>query len=196
MEGVLTLVLAYLVGAIPFALVMGRAFRGVDIREHGSGNLGTTNTIRVLGWSVGLLVLAGDLGKGALAAYLGYRAGGMELGIIAGIVAVLGHVFPVYVGFRGGKGIAAGGGVFLYLMPPVFFLGISTFGVMLLVFRYVSLASLTAALVVGISASLLVESWFVLAVVWVTVSLVFYAHRSNIRRLLRGEESRVRLRKK
>jgi len=183
---------AYLLGAIPFALVIGKGLCGTDVREHGSGNLGTTNTIRVLGVKMGVLVLLGDLGKGWVAAWLGSLVGGPTLGVIAGMVAVAGHCYPVFAGFKGGKGVATGGGAFLQVMPLPFWIGISTFAAVLLIGRYVSVASLSAAAAIGVSATLLGYRGAVLAITWAVIAFVYYTHRSNIKRLLRGEESRVR----
>lgn len=189
----LAFVFSYFIGAIPFALLVGKLVAGVDIRQQGSGNLGTTNTMRVLGFKLGLLVLLGDMGKGALCAYLGHLAGGPSLAMLTGIVAVLGHIFPVYVGFKGGKGIATGGGVFLFVMPVVFFLGIGVFLLVLLTTSYVSLASLSASLTIGILASLAGYRGLVLAVTWAVVVLVFISHRPNIGRLLSGQENKAKI---
>lgn len=193
---ILVLIVSYLTGAIPFALVLGKALRGVDVRQHGSGNLGTTNTIRTLGWPIGLLVLAGDAGKGALGAALGLWAGGPEFGLAAGVVAVVGHVFPVFARFRGGKGVATGAGVFLVLMPLAACMALAMFAGALLLGRYVSLASILAALTLAVSATVLGYRGAVLAVVWVVAGFIIFNHRSNIGRLIRGEETRIRLSRK
>jgi len=193
---ILVLIVSYLTGAIPFALVLGKALRGVDVRQHGSGNLGTTNTIRTLGWPIGLMVLAGDAGKGALGAALGLWAGGAEFGLAAGVVAVVGHVFPVFARFRGGKGVATGAGVFLVLMPAAAGIALTMFAVSLLVGRYVSLASILAALTLAVSATLLGYRGAVLTVVWLVAGFIVFNHRSNIGRLIRGQENRIRLSRK
>ena len=196
MNIVIALVAAYLLGAIPFALVVGKGIKKVDVREHGSGNLGTTNTMRVLGVKVGILVLIGDMGKGFLSAYIGHVLGGETLALVAGVVAVAGHVYPVYARFRGGKGIATGCGVFLFVMTPVMLIGLAVFALVLLVGRYVSLASLSAALSVGVLSVVFGYRGLVLFVTWAVVVFVFYTHRSNIGRLMRGEENRVNFAKK
>jgi glycerol-3-phosphate acyltransferase PlsY len=190
------IIVAYLLGAIPFALVVGKGFKKVDVREHGSGNLGTTNTMRVLGVKMGILVLIGDMSKGFLSAYIGHLLGGPTLALIAGVAAVAGHVYPVYAKFRGGKGVATGAGVFLFIMPPVLLIGLSVFIAMLLIVRFVSLASLSAALSIGIAATVFGYRGFILIVTWLVVAFVFYTHRSNIGRLRRGEENRVNFAKK
>ncbi len=196
MNILLAIIVAYLLGAIPFALVVGKGLKKVDVREHGSGNLGTTNTMRVLGVKMGILVLIGDMSKGFFSAYIGYLLGGQTLAMIAGVAAVAGHVYPVYARFRGGKGVATGAGVFLCIMPPVLLIGIAVFVAVLLIGRYVSLASLSAALSIGIAATLFGHRGFILIVTWAVVVFVFYTHRSNIGRLRRGEENRVNFAKK
>ena len=189
----LAVVAAYLIGAIPFALVVGKGLRGVDIREHGSGNLGTTNAFRTLGKQVGILVLVGDIAKGSLAAGLGLWAGGAEWGILTGIVAVFGHVFPVYARFRGGKGIATGAGAFVVLFPQAFLMGAILFVGTLLLSRYVSLASLLGALGIGLGALFLGYDGLSLGAIWLVVLFVFFTHRENIGRLLRGKERKANL---
>jgi len=203
-----TLVLAYLLGAIPFSLLIGRKVKGIDLREHGSGNLGATNVYRTLGAGWGGACLLLDMAKGVAAVLVmtlvvGSQAAGESLPlrltpdmyrILAGIVAILGHSFSPFVGFRGGKGIATTFGVFLVLEPfPVLF----AFAVFLAVFlatRIVSLGSLCAAAVFPwavlifevrspkpFSTTLIVFS-FVLAAV------VIWRHRANIQRLRDGTE--------
>lgn len=196
MNILLALIVAYLLGAIPFALVVGKGLRKVDIREHGSGNLGTTNTMRVLGVKMGILVLIGDMSKGFVSAYIGHLLGGPTLALIAGVVAVAGHVYPVYAGFRGGKGVATAAGIFLFIMPKVILIAIGVFIAVLLIGRYVSVASMTAALSAGISATLLGYRGLIMIITWVVVLFVFYTHRTNIGRLRRGEENRVTFSKK
>lgn len=189
----LAVVAAYLIGAIPFALVVGKGLRGVDIRQHGSGNLGTTNAFRTLGKQVGILVLVGDIAKGSLAAGLGLWAGGPQWGILTGLVAVVGHVFPVYARFHGGKGIATGAGAFVVLFPQAFLIGALLFVSTLLLTRYVSLSSLLGALGIGTGGLILGYDPLALGAIWLVVVFVFFTHRANIRRLLRGEERKANL---
>lgn len=196
MNTVMALIAGYLLGAIPFALVIGKGLRSVDIREHGSGNLGTTNTMRILGVKIGILVLVGDMSKGFLSAYIGFLLGGQTLALFAGIAAVVGHVYPVYTHFQGGKGVATGAGAFLFIMPEVVLIAMAVFVVVLLIGRYVSLCSMSAALTSGIFATLFGYRGLILYSIWAVAVFVFYTHRSNIGRLIRHEENRVNFPKK
>lgn len=197
MHPALGVVIAYLLGSIPFAYLAGRLGRRIDLREHGSGNLGATNVFRVLGWKLGILVLLADTAKGAVPVWLLHRvttAGSPDVWAIAfGVAAILGHVRPVFLfGKGGGKGVATAGGVFLALAPLPMLLATVAWFVVLLLSGYVSLASLSAAVVLplailavyGVDSPLLLVS-AVLAV------FVFWTHRGNIARLRKGEENRL-----
>lgn len=202
---VIAVVLAYLAGSIPSAVWAGRIFHGIDVREHGSGNAGATNTVRVLGWKTGIPVLIFDLFKGWLAAmlpkFLGAAPEGSEimmlLQIACGMAAIIGHVFPLFAGFRGGKGVATTFGVLLALHPLLTLTCAGIFLVVLLASGYVSLGSMTAVAMFPILNVTLFRS----ASVWLTVFAVIVAvavivtHAKNIKRLLRGEEKRFIRRK-
>jgi glycerol-3-phosphate acyltransferase PlsY len=202
---VIAVVLAYLAGSIPSAVWAGRIFHGIDVREHGSGNAGATNTVRVLGWKTGIPVLIFDLFKGWLAAmlpkFLGAAPEGSELmmllQIASGMAAIIGHVFPLFAGFRGGKGVATTFGVLLALHPLLTLTCAGIFLVVLLASGYVSLGSMTAVAMFPILNVTLFRS----ASVWLTVFAVIVAvavivtHAKNIKRLLRGEEKRFIRRK-
>lgn len=189
------LVLAYLLGATPTSLWVGKAVRGVDLREMGSGNLGATNTFRVLGWKAALPVLLFDMFKGwlpaaAFAGWAGVESFGWTLGF--GAAAIVGHVFSVWASFRGGKGVATSGGVFLALAPWAVLVAVVVFFGLALTTRYVSLGSIAAALLVPVAVYLTPHRGGD-ALLYFSVALaafVIWAHRSNIRRLLRGEENR------
>lgn len=186
--------LAYLAGSIPTSYMVGRFAHGVDLRKHGSGNLGATNTFRVLGWRAALPVIVVDVAKGWIpAAFFPLWDGAvpLEWALAYGAMAIVGHVFSVFVGFRGGKGVAASAGVFLALAPWAVLIAGVVWGVVVLLTRMVSLGSLTAAVVLPIAVFVTGEPRLEL---WLSLGLaafVIYAHRSNIRRLLRGEENRV-----
>lgn len=185
--------LSYLIGSIPTSLLIGRLVKGIDLRQHGSKNLGATNLYRVLGWRYAVPVGLFDMAKGYVpVAVVGPAvSGGVLIPLLCGVAAVLGHMFSPFVGFKGGKGVATGAGVVL-AMAPLAFLG--AFGIWaLLVFLtgYVSLGSVVAA------ASLpLLTVWLYPgrpAVLWITAALgalVVWMHRGNIGRLLKGTESR------
>jgi len=195
------LVLSYLLGAFPSAVVVGRLLRGIDIREHGSGNAGATNAWRVLGWRGGLPVALIDVAKGAAAAAgiarlpLGPLPLDLEIiAILCGLAAVLGHVFPVYTGFRGGKGVATAGGMLLATGSIPVLCALGAFAVMLILFGRVSLGSITAAWTIPISALLLdrltpltYPSLFI-GLTFALALFISYTHRANLARLLRGEE--------
>jgi len=197
---VLALILSYLAGSIPSAVWAGRVFHGIDIREHGSGNAGATNTIRVLGWKTGVPVLIFDLAKGWLAAslpvFLNAAPEGSQqmtvLKIACGVAAIIGHVFPVFAGFRGGKGVATTFGVLLALDPFLTLSCAGIFLVVLLLSNYVSLSSMIAGVMFPVllmtvfpTPSLLLK----LFAVAVAIALVV-THRKNIGRLVRGEEKK------
>lgn len=194
------LALAYLLGSIPAAHLAGKA-RGVDLRLHGSGNLGATNAWRVLGWKIGLAVYLFDTAKGFVPAFFFPRwlhasamdATNAELWAIAyGVAAILGHVQPLFLrGKGGGKGVATAGGVFLGLAPAALLASLGVFAVILLATGYVSLGSLVAAVTLPVVLGLTRGIQSPLFVVSVLLAMfVFYTHRANIERLRRGEESR------
>jgi glycerol-3-phosphate acyltransferase PlsY len=198
---VLAFVLAYLLGSIPSAVWIGKRFHNIDVREHGSGNAGTTNTIRVLGWAAGIPVLLIDIAKGWLAAMLPVffhlanngTALMTDLQLIAGIVAITGHIFPLFAGFRGGKGVATVFGVFLALQPLLTLCVIAVFLVVFFITGIVSVSSMSA----GVSFPVLLFVFFdtpsllfkIFSII-VGVSLIV-THRENIRRIWRGEEKKL-----
>lgn len=198
------IILGYLIGSIPVGFISGKLARGIDIREHGSGNIGMTNVMRILGVKAGVFVFFADIAKGAAAvalawAILAYSPNMVVWGQVAGgAAAIVGHSWPIYIGFKGGRGIATGFGAVLVLSWPV---GLIAFTVFLLVVglsRYVSLGSILAALTM-----LLAMIPFVVLDVWsfghfayivfglVVVPIVIFRHRDNIRRLLSGTESKI-----
>jgi glycerol-3-phosphate acyltransferase PlsY len=193
--------LAYLMGSIPFGLLIART-QGIDIREHGSKNIGATNVWRVLGKKWGLLTFACDAGKGILAVAAAHRlAAGVPAeqaalaGVLAALGCILGHSFPVWLGFKGGKGVATSLGVLLGLMPlaslAVLLLWAAVFGIS----RYVSLASIAAAIALPpVTAFLLktghLQGWVHFHFACVAAALVAWRHRENIRRLAAGTENR------
>jgi len=190
-------VLSYVSGSIPSAWLAGR-WRGVDLRAHGSGNLGATNVIRVLGTRIGLLVFAVDIAKGALPVWflppLTGAAGDRLtwLAIACGVAAIVGHIRPVFLGFgKGGKGVATACGVFLALAPLQTALSLLIFVVVVLSSGYVSLSSLTAAVALPVLLAVSQGARSPLFAVSVIVaSFVFWTHRANIRRLRDGSEYR------
>jgi len=199
---ILLLILAYLIGALPFSIIAGKLLKGIDIREHGSGNAGATNTFRVLGKKAGIPVLFLDVLKGFLAVSLAhYSEFGsntemfINLSLAFGVAAVLGHVFPVYIGFRGGKGVATLLGLMIGVFPQAAFVSIVVFILTLFLSRYVSLSSIFAGLVFPIGVyflSKVLVSTMIIFSVFVPV-LLLATHQRNIERILRGEESKVNI---
>jgi len=193
-----TLVLAYLIGATPTSYVAGKLVRGIDLRQHGSQNLGATNVYRVLGWRYAVPVGLIDVAKGAVpVAILGpWSNGPAWFPVGLGIAAVLGHMFSPYVRFRGGKGVATAAGVFLALAPLAVLISLLIWGATLWLSGYVSVGSLGAALLFPLWVWLTEpREPYTLGAAIVTALLLGYAHRRNIERLRRGTENRFRTRK-
>jgi glycerol-3-phosphate acyltransferase PlsY len=184
---------SYLLGAIPTSYLMVRLVRGQDLRKLGSGNLGATNLYRVLGWRYAVPVGLFDMLKGAVPVLVfGPRAGGGELvPLLLGVTAVIGHVFSVFIGMRGGKGVATGAGVVLGLAPWAFLVALITWAVLVRLTGYVSLGSVVAAVVMPAALYLVYPErrqllWLFIAL----AALIVLLHRGNIRRLLDGTEHR------
>lgn len=188
-----TLILgAYLIGSIPFGVVVSRAIGGVDIRQYGSGNIGTANVLRTVGKGAAALTLLGDMLKGFLPTLAARLLGGSELLVAAvGLAAVFGHNWSAYLRFSGGKGVATTFAVLLALTPLPAFLGLLVWGGVLLAFRYTSLAALVTSVCVPLLILLLVSSGPYFAFSVVAALLIFFRHRENIQRLLAGTEHRV-----
>ncbi len=185
-------VAAYLLGAVPFGMLVVRAQGGGDLRRVGSGNIGATNVLRAAGKGAAALTLLGDAGKGALAVAIG-RALGAAPGVLAlmGLAAVLGHVFPVTLGFRGGKGVATMLGVVLVAMPAVGGLLLLIWLVVACLTRYSSLSALLAALALPLLAWLLDGRQAMVLLGVALLLLILVRHRENIRRLWRGTEGKI-----
>lgn len=190
MSNILIIVIAYLLGSIPSGVWVGKLFFKIDIREHGSGNMGTTNTFRVLGVKAGTIVMILDIAKGTIAALLPVWLG-LELHpMITGIFAVLGHVYPIFAGFKGGKAVATTAGIALGAQPLFVVILIGLWAGILYLSSVVSLASIIT-LVVAAAASLFIGDWIFAVIVWVAMIIIVVRHRSNIERIRKGEENRV-----
>jgi len=186
-------VLAYLAGSIPFGVVVGKVFYGVDVREHGSGNVGTTNVFRVLGKKAGAVVMVLDILKGYIPAAIAAALFTPWAAIFIAAAPVVGHMYSIFLKGRGGKGIATGAGVVLALVPLAFIIIFATWIALILLTRFVSVASLVAAVLVPVLTIAFDEPLpYQIAGVLVAL-LVWWAHRGNIQRLLAGEEHRVKL---
>lgn len=199
---ILALVFAYLIGSVPTSVWLGKYYHGIDIREHGSGNAGATNTFRIFGKKLGITVLIIDILKGWIAVklfYVLYESGQsvdelFNLKIRLGICALLGHVFPIYVGFKGGKGVATLLGIILALNHEAALMSIGVFLIVFLITRYVSLSSILAGLffpVVVMVISKTSQPAMVVFALMISVAVVI-THQKNIERLLSNKESRVK----
>lgn len=205
MAAIATVLIGFLSGSLAWGLWLGRALRGIDVREHGSRNLGATNVYRVLGPGLGVATLLLDILKGAVPVWIVPRLalaasfpGGSEwCAVTAGLAAVLGHVFTPFAGFRGGKGVATTVGVLLALSPPAFLVFVLVFFATLAITRYVSLGSTLGAIAFCVSLGWLAPGGWrspVFAVGLALAVLVVVRHRENYRRLARGEERRFAFR--
>jgi glycerol-3-phosphate acyltransferase PlsY len=183
---------AYLLGAIPFSYLITRWKTGGDIRNMGSGNVGATNVLRTSGKLSGLGALILDVGKGVVAVYLGRALGGNEIwGAVAGFFAIIGHSFPVFLKFRGGKSVATGGGAFLVLCPLGIISAIVVFILMLLIFRIVSLGSITASASFPIFAWLYGAEKGIVIMGAISALWIILRHSENVVRLLRRTERKM-----
>ncbi|WP_121612964.1 glycerol-3-phosphate 1-O-acyltransferase PlsY [Mesobacillus foraminis] len=188
---VLILLLAYLLGSIPSGLIVGKLFYKTDIREHGSGNLGGTNTFRTLGVKAGVAVTLADILKGTLAASLPLLLGSELHMLLAGIFAVIGHMYPVFAGFRGGKAVATSGGILLAYAPLLFLFILVFFLVSLYITKMVSLSSMLTSAATFI-LSLFTRDVPLIIVVTLLAAFVIYRHRTNIRRIRNKTEPKVK----
>jgi glycerol-3-phosphate acyltransferase PlsY len=183
---------AYLIGSIPTGLLLGRAY-GIDVRKEGSGNIGATNLYRTVGRKIGIITLIGDCLKGLLPVLI-VKASTFppELAAWVGLAAFCGHVFSLFLKFKGGKGVATAMGVFLALAPVAVTIAIALFAVLLFMWRYVSLGSIAAAAAMPLAVYLLGGSRTITAVTLVIALIVIARHHENISRLLSGTESRFK----
>lgn len=183
---------SYLAGSVPFGIILSRS-SGIDIRTQGSGNIGATNVTRLLGKKLGMLTLVADVAKGYLPMFVVARLlpdspGSMAIIALCGAATVLGHMFPVYLGFRGGKGVATGLGVFLFLAPKAVLLCLLVFGAAVGLSGFVSLGSLLGSLAMIPGLWLLHEPAWKIMLASFVVLLIWFKHSRNIARLLRGTE--------
>ncbi len=204
-----TVIISYCIGSILSALVIGKTVKGIDVREHGSKSAGATNVFRVLGKPVGTAVGLADLAKGLAAGFIArflvpelFPISGSVIPTVIQVAAlyavIFGHVFPIFAGFRGGKGVAAGAGALFALLPLVASVSLAVFILMIVFFGYVSLGSLAAALIMPITYMVSISLgysgfdsvWF--TALWITAALIALMHRKNIIRLVKGRENRFR----
>lgn len=194
MEYVIFGLIAYLLGSIPFALIVGKVGYNIDVREHGSGNLGATNAFRVLGTKAGIIVTLADILKGTIATLIPLFASIFfdvdVIRLIIGIFAVLGHTYPIFAKFKGGKAVATSGGIILGVNPLLFLAIIITFVLTLYLFKYVSLASMLTGVVASIISIFLHDILLLVLVVSLTI-FVILRHRENIKRIINKTEPKI-----
>lgn len=191
MSMVFFIVFAYLLGALPFGLLVAKT-RGIDIRKQGSGNIGATNVFRCVGKGWGIFTFVLDALKGFIPAFIFPILGGFspEYGVWFGLAAIVGHSFPVYLKFKGGKGVATSAGMLMGVAPVAVGVGFLCWVICLVASRYVSLASIVAAIAVAISVWIQDKGLVVNCALTILSGLVIFLHRANIKRLLNGTESR------
>jgi acyl phosphate:glycerol-3-phosphate acyltransferase len=184
-------IVAYLLGSIPSGLIVGKLGYGIDIREHGSGNLGGTNTFRTLGVKAGLIVTISDILKGTLAASLPLLFNLDLHPLLVGIFAVIGHTYPIFAKFKGGKAVATSAGVLLLYAPVMFLTILAFFFILLYITKYVSLSSMLAG-VSGVVYSLFTKDIPLIIVITLLTLFVVYRHRANIKRIVDKTEPKVK----
>ncbi len=189
--GVALVVVAYVMGAVPFAIVVGKWFWHVDVRDHGSGNVGTTNVFRVLGVRAGTLVLIGDMAKGFIPVFVAAHYFPAWFALLVALAALLGHMYSVFLRGGGGKGVATGAGIVLALVPWIFIIALCVFLLLLLLTRMVSVASMAAALTFAVCTFTFDKPvWYKILAVLAALVVIFQ-HRSNMRRIALRCENKV-----
>ncbi|WP_047985226.1 glycerol-3-phosphate 1-O-acyltransferase PlsY [Ornithinibacillus californiensis] len=191
MEYVLFAIIAYLLGSIPSALIVGKVGYNIDIREHGSGNLGGTNTFRVLGVKAGIIVTLADILKGTLATLIPLIFDADVYRLAIGIFAVIGHTYPLFARFKGGKAVATSGGIILGVNPLLFGVMVLTFLVTLKISKFVSLSSMITG-VVSFVVSIFFGDVGIMIVIGVLTLFVIYRHIANIKRILNKTEPKIK----
>ncbi|MDI3509125.1 MAG: acyl phosphate:glycerol-3-phosphate acyltransferase [Clostridiales bacterium] len=191
MRIVIAVIIGYLIGSISTALIVSQVMGHIDIRQYGSGNAGATNIARVLGKRAGAITLIADLLKGVIAVLIGQWLGGQWGAVLAGMAAILGHNWPIYFQFRGGKGVATTLGAALVISPLIGLLMLLIAGAIILVTRYVSLGSIIASIAYPILVLIISpDPWLILFSIFTCV-MIIARHKSNIKRLLTGSESKL-----
>lgn len=196
MPFIISLFTCYLIGSVPTSFLVGKYLKGIDIREHGSGNVGATNTARIVGKGWGLLVLAVDILKGLICVTLvaklfmrwGVPVDENVYPLILGSLAITGHIWPVFLGFKGGKGIATSSGVFIGVAPKVLLIALIIWIVIFIWKKYVSLASIISAVSIPLMSSFMAYPSMFVIISSAICAVTVYKHYPNIKRLVRGEE--------
>ncbi|MCK8823926.1 glycerol-3-phosphate 1-O-acyltransferase PlsY [Fuchsiella alkaliacetigena] len=190
----LVILISYLLGSIPFGLLVSKTVKGVDIRDYGSGNIGATNAYRIMGFGLGVLVALLDIGKGYVSVLLARQLFGPEVYsvlILAGILAIAGHNWPIFLKFKGGRGVATSVGVLINLMPKTVLIVFFIWLLIVVISRYVSLGSIVGAALIPILAVFFQKPDIYILLGLLIAVFVIYRHRPNIERLLAGEENKI-----
>lgn len=193
MRILITILLSYLIGCFSSAYFLGKISKNIDIRNYGSGNAGATNALRVLGKKVGALTFALDILKGVIAVLIGKYMFGFNGSLLAGIFVVLGHDFPIFLGFKGGKGVATSFGVLLILNWKAGLICLLVAASIIIFTKYVSLGSIAASISAPVAMVLTLDSVnkYLYITTWVLAALSVYRHKANVLRLCRGEENKL-----
>ena len=190
MEAALAMIFGYTIGSVPFAFLLSRR-RGIDLRVVGSGNVGATNVLRTTGVAAGVLAMVLDAAKGWLAVVIAQAVSVNPVTpVLAGVASILGHVYPVWLGFRGGKGVATAAGVFLALAPISLAIAAGVFLVAVAATRFISMGSLSGALTLAV-VTVALERWHTAIGAMIAATIIIQRHRGNITRLIAGTERRI-----
>lgn len=190
MDVIIQMIIAYLLGSIPSGVWIGQAFFNKDIRKYGSGNTGATNTFRILGPKAGTIALIADVLKGFVATFIPIYLRTDIHPVFIGIFAIIGHIYPIYIKFKGGKAVATTAGVFLAIQPVYVLIFIGVFLMILLTTSTVSIASMGTMVLAAIFSFLIKDPIMAIAI-WILALLIIYLHRENVARIKNGVESRV-----
>lgn len=193
MKTILVIISCYLLGSIPFGYIVGKLFKGVDIREYGSGNIGAANAFRILGTSLASLVIIGDIGKGIFSIYLVQylNIDSFLIITIAGLAVICGHDWSVFLGFKGGKGIATTFGVIVALNPIISILAVVVWVIVIIITRYASLSSILAVISIMLFTILFKQPYEYIVLSAIIILLSIFKHKENIERLRTGKERKI-----
>lgn len=191
MKEVALIVVCYLIGSIPFSYIFSRLVGKVDIRSQGSGNVGATNVLRTAGPGIAILSLIGDVFKGIVTAWLGVNSGIPFMIIACPLAAAVGHCYSIFLGFKGGKAVATSAGIIIFFSYQQVLILLAIFIVIVWMFRYVSLGSITVAVVFPVLTVVFGQSWYNIVLSILLAALVIYRHRGNIVRLRKGTEPKL-----
>lgn len=199
----ISIIVSYLIGSIPFAYIYGKVFKGIDIRNYGSGNVGATNVLRILGTKAGVIVLLLDIFKGFLPVFIVMNFTNWSLyfpwlPVLVGISSILGHTFTLFLAFKGGKGVASTAGVFLALDPISFIAALFLFIIVVAFSKYVSLGSIFASLFLLVTQYMIFDKSnpYIFYFTLLISLFIIYKHKSNIVRLIKGNENKISFKKK